>query len=181
MSSREDYLTHIVSPSHHKTIDTGFRLNETDAVVAAGRAAGPSGDNCTSCTGEPSLPDRGFRATVRGTVSDLGDSSSGTVGGTPLLSNVEIGGDECEVETVPPGCPATTAQVEDPPADGGGVEDPCEICPGGLTVDAGTVLPMVTDGRRYTCGEFLELAETVAGGTIECQAMQMAERFCCPN
>eukprot|EP00956_Cyclotella_meneghiniana_P037439 scaffold138792_cov29-Cyclotella_meneghiniana.AAC.1 len=61
----------------------GFRLDDTDAVVSAGQAA----------------------ATVKGTVSELGDGSSG-VTGTPVLTNIEIlSSDEtCEEATIPPLC-----------------------------------------------------------------------------
>ena len=156
---------------------TGFRLDETETVVAAGRAAGPSGGECTTCTGDPDLPGRGFRTTVRGTVSELGDGAAGTVGGTPLLTGVEIGGEECEVETVPPGCPATAAS----PPDGGGGADACGFCPGGITADAGRELPMVSDGKTYTCGELEVLAGDVVGGTVECGALLFAEPYCCPD
>ena len=82
----------------------GFRLDDTDAVVAAGQAYGQQG-YCTSCTGDASAPEYGWLATVKGTVSELGDGSAG-VTGTPVLTNVEIlSSDEiCETATVPPLC-----------------------------------------------------------------------------
>ena len=68
----------------------GFRLNDTDAVLAAGRAVGKSG-NCGTCTGEMDMdPEYGYRATVKGTVKELGDGSSDGVTGTPILTNVQM-------------------------------------------------------------------------------------------
>lgn len=71
----------------------GYRLEETDAVLSAGRAAGrsPTGqaDDCTSCTGDQSSPNRGFRATVKGTVKELGDGTD-SITGVPVLSNIQV-------------------------------------------------------------------------------------------
>lgn len=72
----------------------GPRLEETEVVIAAGRAAGSSEKSdthiiCRTCTGDASKPVSGFRATVRGTVKDLGDGSSG-VSGQPVLTNIEL-------------------------------------------------------------------------------------------
>ena len=62
----------------------GFRLDDTDTVLSAGQAAGQEG-YCTTCTGDASAPEYGWLATVKGTVSELGDGSSG-VTGTPILT-----------------------------------------------------------------------------------------------
>jgi hypothetical protein len=45
----------------------GFRLDDTDAVVAAGQAYGAE-RYCISCTGDSSAPGYGWLATVRSTV-----------------------------------------------------------------------------------------------------------------
>eukprot|EP00957_Ditylum_brightwellii_P023937 1804908-Ditylum_brightwellii.AAC.1 len=47
----------------------GFRLDDTDAVLSAGRAVGRPGDGfCTTCEGgDDTSPTRGYRATVKGT------------------------------------------------------------------------------------------------------------------
>lgn len=82
----------------------GFRLDDTDSVVSAGQAYGQQG-YCTTCTGDASAPEYGWLATVKGTISELGDGSNG-VTGTPLLSNIEIlsSDEKCEKTTVPPMC-----------------------------------------------------------------------------
>jgi hypothetical protein len=82
----------------------GFRLDDTDAVVSAGQTVGQNG-YCTSCIGDSSAPEYGWLATVKGTVAELGDGSSG-VTGTPILTNIEIlSSDEiCETATIPPLC-----------------------------------------------------------------------------
>ena len=72
----------------------GLRLEETSTVVAAGRAAGSaerSGTHftCKTCSGDASKPVAGYRATVKGTVKELGDGSDG-VTGQPLLNNIEM-------------------------------------------------------------------------------------------
>eukprot|EP00956_Cyclotella_meneghiniana_P021599 scaffold39508_cov72-Cyclotella_meneghiniana.AAC.1 len=73
----------------------GFRLDDTDAVVSAGQTA----------------------ATVKGTVSELGDGSSG-VTGMPVLTNIEIlSSDEtCEEATIPHLCvePSAVDQAPSP-------------------------------------------------------------------
>ncbi len=72
----------------------GPRLEESDVVINAGRAAG-SGEKstthitCRSCTGNASKPVSGYRATVKGIVKDLDDESSG-VSGQPVLTNIEL-------------------------------------------------------------------------------------------
>eukprot|EP00956_Cyclotella_meneghiniana_P033925 scaffold100456_cov56-Cyclotella_meneghiniana.AAC.3 len=66
----------------------GYRLDDTDAVLEVGRAAGRKGI-CTTCTGDSSSPDYGYEATVKGTVADLGDGSDG-LSGTPMLTNFEM-------------------------------------------------------------------------------------------
>lgn len=72
----------------------GPRLEQSDAAIAAGRAAGSSERStthitCRTCTGDASKPVAGYRATVRGTVKDLGDESSG-VSGQPVLTSIEL-------------------------------------------------------------------------------------------
>jgi len=96
----------------------GFRLDDTDAVVAAGQAVGQQG-YCTSCTGDSSAAEYGWLATVRGTVSELGDGSTG-VTGTPLLTDIEIlSSDEaCETVTVSPLCLAAPNPAPTPSGPG---------------------------------------------------------------
>ncbi|KAL7534607.1 hypothetical protein ACHAWF_004885 [Thalassiosira exigua] len=67
----------------------GYRLEDTDAVVAADSAAGQHG-YCDICTGDESKPEYGFRATFKGTtVKELGDGSDG-ITGTPILDNITV-------------------------------------------------------------------------------------------
>jgi hypothetical protein len=73
----------------------GLRLEESDVVMAAGRAAGSKESSsthitCKTCSGDASKPVSGYRATVKGTVKDLGDGSSVGVSGQPMLNNIEI-------------------------------------------------------------------------------------------
>ncbi len=72
----------------------GYRLEETDKVVAAGRTYGTttsqSGFNsCTTCTGMDDNPIAGYLATVKGTIKELGDGSQ-SVSGQPLLTNIQM-------------------------------------------------------------------------------------------
>ena len=92
-----------------KNLDTGmhclgFRLDDTDTVLSAGQAYGQQG-YCTTCTGDASAPEYGWLATVKGTISELGDGSDG-VTGTPVLTNIEIlsSDESCETTTIPPLC-----------------------------------------------------------------------------
>ena len=85
----------------------GYRLDDTDAVVEAGQKAGRAG-YCTDCTGDASAPERGFRATVKGKVKELGDGTNG-VTGTPVLENIVVLDEsvECETTIVAPVCAGT--------------------------------------------------------------------------
>eukprot|EP00804_Cyclotella_cryptica_P011832 CCRYP_015358-RA/>CCRYP_015358-RA protein AED:0.09 eAED:-0.09 QI:0/-1/0/1/-1/1/1/0/223 len=85
----------------------GFRLNDTDAVVAAGQSSGQSG-YCTSCTGDSAAPEYGWLATVKGTIVNMGDGSNG-ITGTPILNDVRVLSSdvECNRTTVPPLCVGT--------------------------------------------------------------------------
>ena len=72
----------------------GFRLDDKDAVLAAGRAAGSSFDSathfpCSTCSGGESKPVAGYKATVKGTVKELGDGTE-SVNGQPLLTNFQL-------------------------------------------------------------------------------------------
>lgn len=91
----------------------GYRLDDTDAVMAAGQATGQQG-YCSSCTGDSSSPDFGYQATVKGTVSELGDGSDG-VSGTPMLTNIEMLSSDvvCEsaINPVTTEAPETTVAV----------------------------------------------------------------------
>lgn len=72
----------------------GYRLEETDKVLAAGRAHGttkskPNFFKCRTCTGPDNNPIAGYRATVKGTIKELGDGSQ-SVSGQPLLTNIQM-------------------------------------------------------------------------------------------
>ncbi|KAL7483044.1 hypothetical protein ACHAW6_008695 [Cyclotella cf. meneghiniana] len=92
----------------------GFRLNDTDAVVAAGQSFGRNG-SCMSCAGNSSAPEYGWLATVKGNVMELGDGSNG-IFGTPILNNVELLSSdvECNTTTVPPLCVVTAPTPPSP-------------------------------------------------------------------
>jgi len=98
----------------------GFRLDDTDAVVAAASAAGQKGQ-CTACTGDETKPTNGYLATVKGTVSDLGDGSSAYTG-TPILTDIQLldPSVECETAAIPPMCmssaPSPTPPTPGPPS-----------------------------------------------------------------
>ncbi|KAL7465683.1 hypothetical protein ACHAXS_006005 [Conticribra weissflogii] len=93
----------------------GFRFDNTTTVVELAKTVGQKG-LCTSCTNEDAnAPERGWLATVKGTVSALGDGSEG-VTGTPILSEFEImdGSVGCETEdTMPPLCMARSLEDTD--------------------------------------------------------------------
>lgn len=86
----------------------GFRLDDTDTVLAAGRAAGQNG-YCSTCDGDSDAhPEYGYRATVKGTVKEMGDGSDG-VTGSPILTNIELLDESVGCDgnpTVPPLCGA---------------------------------------------------------------------------
>merc|ERR1712232_1554794 len=98
--------------------------DDIDAVLAAGRALGTSSGSCSTCSnGSDSAPEFGYRATVKGVVSDLGDGSEGGTG-TPILTDIQMldenvgcGGNP----TIPPMCrsgemidtPTTTEEMID--------------------------------------------------------------------
>jgi len=85
----------------------GFRLDDTETVLAAGRGKGKMG-YCTSCGGGMDTdPEYGYRATVKGTVKELGDGTTGLVTSTPMLTNIEVLDDTVECgddATIPPLC-----------------------------------------------------------------------------
>jgi hypothetical protein len=94
-----------------------YRLDDTEAVLEAGLAAGQLG-YCTDCTGDESKPERGYRATVRGTVTELGsnDSSDGFTGMAHVLGDIELLDDsvECETTIVDPVCMAPVPEAPTP-------------------------------------------------------------------
>jgi len=89
----------------------GYRLEETDTVVASGRAAGSVEDGCTTCTGN-GMGTKGYRATVKGVIKDLGDGSQ-SVSGQPLLTNIQMLDASVECATPAP----KTVCLEPPPAE----------------------------------------------------------------
>ena len=78
----------------------GYRLDDSEAIIAAGRAKGLMGF-CSTCTGAQGNPEYGFRATIKGAVKELGDGTAG-VSGTPLLEVTEVldDGEMCETPTI---------------------------------------------------------------------------------
>ena len=91
----------------------GYRLGDTNTVLAAGLAAGRRG-TCTDCTGDDTKPNFGYKATIKGTIKDMGDGSDGT-SGAPLLENIEVWDASvgCEGEpVVPPLCAASVAKED---------------------------------------------------------------------
>lgn len=88
----------------------GFRLDSKDAVLTAGRAAGSRFGSsthytCNTCSGDASKPVSGYRATVKGTVKELGDGKEG-VNGQPLLTNIQLldASVECDAPFPPSVC-----------------------------------------------------------------------------
>lgn len=72
----------------------GYRIEDTEAVLTAGRAAGSNVKSdthelCNTCSGVASAAVAGYRATVKGTVKELGDGSK-SVTGQPLLTNIQM-------------------------------------------------------------------------------------------
>ena len=111
----------------------GYRLDDTQAVLDAGFAAGQEG-YCTGCTGDESKPEYGFRATVKGTVKELGDGSDGP-SGTPVLENIEVldESEECEQTIVNPVCMDPPEEPEEP--DNGILEVGDKVCWVGYIMD----------------------------------------------
>lgn len=81
----------------------GLRIDETDRVLAAGRAHGTTESDfdffpCDTCTGPDGNPIAGYQATIIGTVKELGDGMGRVTGapgtrsvvGTPVLTNVQV-------------------------------------------------------------------------------------------
>ena len=115
----------------------GFRLDDSDAIIAAGRAKGAQGF-CQSCTGAQGSPEYGYRATIQGTVIELGDGTAG-VSGAPLLEVTAVLDDSevCETTAVVyPVCmaPATIAPTP--------IQEPSENAP---EVDVGEVVDAPVD------------------------------------
>lgn len=88
----------------------GYRIEDTDAVVEAGRALGKAGNYplCDTCTNtDDDGPLDNYKATVKGVVSELGDGTAGEPTGAPLISNVQMldGSVGCDgEETLAPLC-----------------------------------------------------------------------------
>mmetsp|Transcript_27007 Transcript_27007/g.46062 ORF Transcript_27007/g.46062 Transcript_27007/m.46062 type:complete len:229 (-) Transcript_27007:190-876(-) len=95
----------------------GFRLDDTEAVLAAGRALGKKGF-CSNCKGtDDADPEYGYRATVKGTVKELGDGTTGVVTSAPMLTNIEVLDEsvECDGEpTIPPLCGKSVEPSSEP-------------------------------------------------------------------
>lgn len=96
----------------------GFRLDDIDAVLTAGRALGQNG-YCETCDGdEDDDPEYGYRATVKGVVKEMGDGSDGK-SGPPILTDIQMlaASVGCDGNpTIPPLCVASTTTVKPMPS-----------------------------------------------------------------
>ena len=83
----------------------GLRIDDTDKVLMAGRAHGTTMEDpndaffaCSTCSGPDNNPIAGYKATIIGTVSELGDGmgrvtgapGAKSVAGTPVLTNIQV-------------------------------------------------------------------------------------------
>ena len=95
----------------------GYRLEESEVIREAGFGVGSDDGYCTGCSNTDSnAPTTGYRATVKGTVKEVGDGSA-SAAGTPLLGDIEISSSPCEATTVNPVCLPTAEQSEDDPSE----------------------------------------------------------------
>lgn len=70
----------------------GYRLDDSEAVLTVGRATGKKG-YCSTCDG--GTQEKGFRATVKGIIKDLGDGSDPTLTSFTMLdASVGCDGDD---------------------------------------------------------------------------------------
>ncbi|KAL9190054.1 hypothetical protein ACHAXT_007265 [Thalassiosira profunda] len=125
----------------------GFRIDDGDAVLAAGRAAGRQG-YCTTCTGGEDDPEYGYRATVRGIVDSLGDGSE-DVSGTPVLRDVEMldAGVGCgAVDSVSPQCARQLQTAPEP------TPDPT---PAPVATETGSTAASNSGGEALSCPDAL--------------------------
>ena len=105
----------------------GYRIDDTSKVLAAGRAHGttkrfPGFFSCSTCSGPDNNPIAGYRATVKGTIKELGDGSQ-SVSGQPLLTNIQMldASEECATpapQTVCLGSPDGAAPAPGTPSAG---------------------------------------------------------------
>ena len=73
----------------------GYRLANTTRIIQAGSAVGKKDDTCTTCTNtSASAPTKGYKATIKGTVLELGSGSDEdgnvSVDSIPLLGNIQV-------------------------------------------------------------------------------------------
>ena len=60
------------------------------------------------------------------------------------------------------------------------VTNPCSVCTDGLVLDEDFVIPF-PQAEGATCGELVEYAQFVEGGSEECSSIQLVEFMCCPS
>ncbi|KAL3823888.1 hypothetical protein ACHAXA_005470 [Cyclostephanos tholiformis] len=61
-------------------------------------------------------------------------------------------------------------------------ENPCTICPNGVTADEGDdYVPYADDGDTMTCAQYIELAAWYESGSYVCGYFEIDELSCCPT
>lgn len=77
--------------------DYGFKLGSS-AYLPDGSETQFCHDNpwscCEDCEGDEDAPNRGLRATIRGTVKELGNGSA-SMSGTPIIGDIEVSEEGC--------------------------------------------------------------------------------------
>ena len=88
----------------------------------------------------------------------------------------------CPVDKVDGGEDATSPQpspkVTPAPVDTGATGG-CSVCPGGLTVDADTVIPF-EEANGAKCGQMINFSQNPNLSEEDCAEMKAAEAICCP-
>ncbi|KAL9187291.1 hypothetical protein ACHAXT_001394 [Thalassiosira profunda] len=91
----------------------------------------------------------------------------------PVAATPDTAAPNAAADTAAPNAAADTAAPNAAPSE---VQDPCPVCPDGLTADAATSL-----GGERTCATLLADAAAVDASGAECQQMlSVADSTCCP-